>query len=819
MENKKHYLHGTWELSSSYLTANCYGTVPGSVYTDLLRNKLIPDPFDQDNEYATREIMNYDFTYTKTFQVSRETLAMHNDLVCEGIDTLGEMTLNGVHLASTNNMHRTWRFSLDGMIKQGENTLSITLKSPLEYIKKKHSELQYPLYQARESIKGYIHLRKGSSMFGWDWGPQLPDAGIWRDIYLHSYELGYLNTFQISQDHSLKNAVSITVDCANLIDEITNSLTFKMSVIDPKGKLLDSFSQNALKNNIFSFEIKNPKKWYPVGHGDQPLYTLEFELWDDSKRIDFKSNKIGLREVTVKQETDEFGESFTVVCNGKEIFAKGANYIPEDNLLGRTSPEKTRFLLDSCVLANHNMIRVWGGGIYPPNYFYEQCDELGLLVWQDLMFACSVYDMNDACLVETMKQEIIDNLERIRHHACIALICGNNENETAIENWNVPSKEISKQFYELQYIEIIGSLMREYCPDIFYWRSSPSSKDLFHNTNADGIGDMHYWGVWHNNEPITNYRLYYPRFMSEFGLQSFPGLKTVSTYARVEDLNIFSYVMEVHQKNSTANVKILNYIGKMFRYPKDFDSLLFVSQIIQAEGIRYGAEHWRRFHGRCMGILYWQLNDCWPVASWSSIDYYHRWKALHYHSKKFYAPILLSIEESQTDAVIHLSNDSDNVVKGELCWQLMDFDGIVKQAGKSKIEVSSRESKALKSLSLNLTQKEARKSVLYASLTHDDQLIAENQVSFSPDKHLELLEPEIGFDLFESEGNFVMILSSKKYAKYVEVSVNGEDIIFSDNYFFLIPKQKKVIMFKSKHPLDEIANHIMVRSLFDTYER
>ncbi|PKL01388.1 MAG: glycoside hydrolase family 2 [Tenericutes bacterium HGW-Tenericutes-1] len=814
---KKISLAGKWLLTSNFKNVQCEGNVPGSVYQDLLNHQLIPDPFDQDNEYVVRDVMKFDFRYARSFVVPSLKDFHKFVLVCEGIDTLSDIYINNVLIANTDNMHRTWRFDLSKLLHEGTNSIEVFLKSPLEYISKKSEACQYPLYQARDAVKGYTHLRKGSSMFGWDWGPQLPDAGIWRDIYIELIEKARIDDILIKQHHHLNDSVELECDITSQIFYKDEPINLECEIIDSNGKIIYQHISTLKDKLHLNHTIFDAKKWYPIGYGKQPLYTLKISLVSHDLLLDEKQVRIGLRTATVLRENDQYGQSFTFVINGIKVFGKGADYIPEDNLLGRTNEELTRKLLQAAIQANHNMVRVWGGGIYPSDYFFNICDELGLLVWQDMMFACSVYDMTDLDWVETMKLEIKDNLIRMRHHPSIALICGNNENETAIEFWHVPSVEVSKEFYIEQYNEIIPEIVAEYFPQIDYWPSSPSSGTTFKDSNSDNYGDMHYWGVWHNNEPISYYRHYYPRFMSEFGIQSFPSIKTVKTFAREEDLNIFSYIMEQHQKNNTANDKILNYVGKMFRYPKDFESLLYVSQLIQAEGVRYGVEHWRRNYGRCMGALYWQLNDCWPVASWSSIDYYHRWKALHYHSKKFYQPILISIQENKNEADIYLTNDTLKDISGTITYKLMNFEGHVTLTESINVSIKAQSAEKYAHIETNLDHHALMDTVLYCNFVVAGEIVTENQVSFVPDKHLLFKKPTIEFKVEMINEEFIITLKSDRYAKYVELSFDESDEIFSDNYFFLIPNQPKKIQLSTQKSEEEVQSSLKIRSLFDTY--
>lgn len=805
-------LNGKWNLKYKFLKDFIEVDVPGSVYHDLLSNNLIPDPFVGDNQYFVRDIMKHDFIYKRDFQVS--FVKQRNFLVCQGLDTITEIYINDHLIAETNNMHRTYRFDVTNYLKLGDNRIQVVFKSPIKYINERVKTRDFELFQASDALPGYPYIRKGSSMFGWDWGPQLPDAGIWRDIFIEQINSAHISDVLINQVHH-KDYVDLEVDINHISFNSDEKMTYEILVYQMDQSIVKKVQTDEINKQV-TIRIDDPKLWYPSGYGKQIFYYVKINLINQKDVLDTYDTRIGLRNVTVKQVPDEFGETFTVQVNGLDIFCKGANYIPEDNLLARTNKELTEDLLISAKEANHNMVRVWGGGIYPPNYFYDLCDELGLLVWQDLMFACAAYDVTDKKWLETTKHEIIDNLKRIRNHPSIALICGNNENDMAIEYWDIPEREKAKELYKKHYIDFLEPIVNEYYPNMTYWHSSPSSKVLFEDTNSEKYGDMHYWGVWHANEPITTYRKLYPRFMSEFGLQSFPAIETVKSFAKEDELNIFSYVMEQHQKNKTSNDKILNYIGKMFKYPKDFQSLLYVSQLIQAEGIRYGAEHWRRNNHRCMGILYWQLNDCWPVASWSSMDYYHRWKALHYHSKKFYQPILLSIEEEHSNASIHLTNDSLKEVGGTVLWTLYTFQGQLLDSNEMKISVPQQASKQVFDLSFKrFNQKQLMNLVLTATFIQDETIVSSNEVSFVPDKYLKLIKPEFEMKLTNKGSNYNLSLSTNTYAKYIEIKIKNKNTRFSDNYFHLLPSIEKTIIFESNQQIE--LSDIEIKSLFDSY--
>lgn len=795
-------LGGQWQLHIPHLNQTIEGVVPGSVFNDLLNAKLILDPFYRTNEYEVREWMRHEYHYIREFNYQKEK--KHVDLCCEGIDTLADLYINDKLLAQTNNMHISHRFSLDDYLVEGTNVLRIELKSSIKYIEEKEKACPNRLYQQGDAMRGFIHLRKAHSHFGWDWGPQLPDAGIWRYIGLHAYNDSYIDHILVNQVHN-QNQVNLSYQ-VNL-NQISQA---HISFIDPSGHHI--YDGDSIQGQII---IENPELWWPVGYGKQPLYQLIVTTEDDQKIM-----KIGLKESTIKREPDAYGESFTYVHNGVEIFLKGANYIIEDNVTGRTNINVSKKLLQDALAANHNSVRIWGGGIYPSDEFYAFCDEKGLIVWQDFMFACAFYNLDDKELLQTIEIEIKDNAKRLYHHPSLMMFCGNNENETAAVHWFIPSLEVSKRMYLLLFENLIPKWLKELDINTYYWPSSPSSGGNFKDPNSDNYGDMHYWGVWHLNEPIENYRRYFPRFMSEFGIQSFPSIETVKTFAENSDLHIYSKVMKSHQKNKTANSKIVHYMRHMFSYPKVFEHILYVSQLIQAEGIRYGVEHFRRNYGRTMGSIYWQLNDCWPVASWSSIDYEGRWKALHYHSKKFYAPILLSIEENKRKMTVnlHLTNETLENYEGILRYQLLTLNGLSVDEHEIQLNCKKLSTTLHVSIDYSIYKKMKRDLIVYASFRNmKDEVLADNTATFVQDKDLNLKDASIEVAYTKDNGLVSMLLESTTTMRFVEVKY--KDVIFSDNYFHLLPNEPKVITFESHDELDLIEKDMHVRSLVDTYPK
>ena len=655
-------LNGTWQLSAGHRSLESVDMqIPGTVLSGLLAAGKIKDPFYRTNEDATRALFWKDYVFTRTFDVDEELLAQqHIVLVCEGLDTLAEISINGTFLAKTDNMHRTWKFQTKKLLHPGKNEIQIVFRSVLRFIE------DYP-YEAHKkinyipcgSMKGNQLLRKAHSMFGWDWGPQTIDAGIFRDIYLQGYSHARIEDIRIHQQHAKNVSVQTSITLSESVPG--QKLCVELSE-DGADKPLQTklCKTNADGVAAVDFVIENPKLWWPNDYGDQPLYIVRTTLLDeDGTSLESITRRIGLRTLTISQEKDEWGNEFAFCVNGVKIFTRGGNYIPDDCLYTRITEKKLDYILESCRRAHFNCVRVWGGGYYPSDAFYDLCDEKGLIVWQDLMYACNVYDVTDA-FAENCRQETYDNVRRLRHHASLGLWCGNNEIESAWDHWGDFQKETPylRADYIRLFEEVLPKAVQEADGETFYWHSSPSSGGCFDNPDDANRGDTHYWDVWHGQKPFTDYRKYFFRFCSEFGFQSFPCAKTVNSFTLEDDRNIFSRVMESHQKNDAANGKMLYYLSENLRYPKDLTHLLYASQVLQGMAIKYGVDHWRRNRGRCMGTLYWQINDDWPAPSWSSIDYFGRWKALHYMAQKFYAPHAVSMTLEDHRCHVYFSNES-----------------------------------------------------------------------------------------------------------------------------------------------------------------
>ena len=777
-------------------------TIPGSVYGNLLQQGLMPDPFYGMNELDALKLMENDFCFQTVFSLTREQLAADFLLLhFDGIDTLADIYLNDVLLGHTDNMHRVWEFAVREAAKEGENTLRVEIASPTRYIEEENQKVFTG--GSTDAMRGFPHLRKAHCMFGWDWGPRLPDAGLFREVSVLWGRSARLEQVYITQNWSeSKNKVDIiyNVEIEDFTDE--DAYEIRTALYDDEGVLIAEKSSKKDEDGWDTVPVQNPKRWWPHGYGEQPLYRAEVTLLDaEGGELDVWSRCIGLRTMTMNTDKDEWGECFAHEVNGVKIFAMGADYIPEDNILSRVTPERTRRLLEDAVAANHNCIRVWGGGYYPDDWFFDICDELGLIVWQDFMFACASYEL-DAAFARNISAEIRDNVRRIRHHACLGLWCGNNEMETQTldEAWQPSIKQKCDYIKIFEYI--IPGILEEEDPATFYWPSSPSAGGNYDNPWDENRGDTHYWAVWHGNKPFTDYRNYYFRYMSEFGFQSFPCLKTVEKFTAPEDRNIFSRVMEMHQRNTAANGKIMNYLSATYLYPTSFEMLLYASQLLQADAIRYGIEHFRRHRGRCMGAVVWQLNDIWPVASWASIDYYGRWKALHYVEKRAFAPVMISCEEVgelserpfcvaqpetiEKSARLHVANETMEAVSGIVRWALREASGKVILDGEQKVSVEPLSGVWLSKLDFS----EYDELAVYISYSFEQEgvVVSENTSLFTAPKHFAFADPKL---TWKREGSTLEI-SSDAYAKSVEIEGVDGDVRLSDNFFDMNPGVKRV---------------------------
>lgn len=791
---KKINLNGKWIMNSELST-----NVPGSVYSTLLDNKLMDDPFYRDNETKALKLMDEDYEFTKVFTIDTSILSKDNvELVFKGLDTLSSVYLNNKLIGTTNNMHIEYRFNIKKLLKE-ENELKVIFHSPTQFIKKENEKSDWE--GAPECMVGFPHIRKAHCMFGWDWGPHLPDCGIFRDVLIEAYD-AKINEVYITQKHG-KNIVNLNVEVKN------TKGTNKFYLITPNNEKIE-FSKK--------IKIENPLIWWPNNLGEQPLYTVLVELYYKNELVDTITKKIGLRTISMNTKKDKYGENFAHCINGIDIFAMGADYIPEDNILSRVNYDTTYNLLKQCKDANFNTIRVWGGGYYPDDYFFDICDELGLLVWQDFMFACAHYELTEE-FEENIKEEVKQNIIRLRHHACLALWCGNNEMEMFADADRCIHTPYQRADYIKMYEYVIPKLLKENDPNTFYWPASPSSGGSFDNPNDPNRGDVHYWDVWHGNKPFTDYRSHYFRYLSEFGFQSFPSIETVKTFTEEKDRNPFSYIMEKHQRSAAANGKIVNYIQQTYLYPTKFENVIFASQLLQADAIKYGVEHFRRNRGRCMGAIYWQLNDCWPVASWSSIDYYQRLKPLHYYAKKFFSPVMLSCEEEgmltqnmeindsafniKPSVKLNVTNETHETKNVIVKYSLRNINNEIIFEDTKEVSVNKFSAVWLDKVEFN--DIDIFNSYFYYELLENNEVVQSSTLIFSVPKYFNYPNPNLKCEVKGDE----LIISSDNYAKSVSISNENDDLVLSDNYFDMNKGQVIIKVLKGK------IDTINLKSVYD----
>ncbi len=808
-------IHSGWQMRQAGWEEFLPASVPGSVYHDLMQNGKMDDPFWRDNFPKALKRMDHDYEYKTEFAADKALLKSDAVLLrFEGIDTVADVFLNGEKLGHTENMHRTFEFEVKDLLKEEGNELRVLLHSPTRFIKEeyKHNVAD----GSEEAMVGFANLRKTHCMFGWDWGPRLPDAGLWRPVKLLGIEKARVDSVYVTQKHE-DGKVTLHFDVDADVYDREALMGYTVLITDPDGK------ETLCKGSPEEIVIERPQLWWPNGFGAQPLYTVEVRLYAGGKQVDAWKKRIGLRTLTMHIEKDAYGESFAHEVNGVQVFAMGADYIPEDSIFPRINEARTRELLRQCKEAHFNTIRVWGGGYYPDDWFYDACDEMGLMVWQDFLFACAVYNLTDE-FEDNIRAEFADNIKRLRHHASLALWCGNNEMEMFVERGLWVKTPIQKSDYVKMYEYILPKVLKELDPQTFYWPASPSSGGGFDDPNGFDRGDVHYWDVWHGNVPFTDYRRYYFRYLSEFGFQSFPSVETVKTFALPEDCNPFSYVMEKHQRNNAANGKIMNYLYQTYLYPTSFDAFVYASQLLQADAIRYGVEHFRRNRGRCMGAVYWQLNDCWPVISWASIDYCGRWKALHYAAKRFFRPLTLSCaeeglltqnpninferyeyEENALKKGMRLCVENETMLSHtvEVTWQLRRADASVIRQGRETVTVEPLSSKWLEYE--DFADADTFGDYIAYQMTENGAPAASGTALFCAPKHFRFADPQLALRV---EGDEIVVTAAA-YARSVQI-LNADDTLkLSDNFFDMNAGETRVRILSGQ------PSGLRVRSVYD----
>jgi beta-mannosidase len=790
-----------WLFNKQGETKKYKATIPGTVHTDLFANQLIPDPFFGANEKQLQWIENENWEYETTFSLSEKEISNENiELEFEGLDTYATVFLNGKIVLEADNMFRKWIISAKNQLKKGKNQLKIVFQSAVQKGKEEAAKLSYTLPE-----KERVFVRKAQYQFGWDWGPRFVTAGICRKVQLKFWNNA---TFEDAKHEQVY--VSEKLAKLNFILQIKSQRDQEIKIFHNekyyyfyliKGK-------NELKIPV---SIENPKLWWCHGLGDPYQFLFQFEIIYKDTIIDYTAVKVGIRKIEFIQDKDEFGTSFYFKLNGKPVFMKGANYVPSDSFIPKQTPSSYHELVQNARKANMNMLRVWGGGVYADDEFYNACDANGILVWQDFMFACAMYP-GDEKFVENVKQEVIDNVNRLQNHPSIALWCGNNENDEGWHNWGWQKQfqyskadstkiwnDYKKVFHEVIPQTLDRLLSKE---KNLYWPSSPSIG--WGRKESLSQGDSHYWGVWWGKEPFETYQKKVGRFMSEYGFQGMPNMVTLEKVIPKEDFNFTSEAFKNHQKHPTGFETINEYMARDFPVPSALEKYNYVSQILQAYGMKTAIEAHRLAKPYCMGSLYWQLNDCWPVTSWSTLDYYGNWKAAHYQVKESFAPIFFAVTENENKLSIIGGNDNLDAISGTLVVKLIDFSGNELWTASKECTLDvEKNTNCLQISNAELPKFDKEKTVLVLAFTSNHTKTVAHHYFVKP-KDLRLEKPNIEIKIV---GETLIELKTNTLAKNVYLEAN--DTFFEENYFDLVPGIPKII--KTQKPTQETK----VLSLFD----
>ena len=830
-------LSGAWQLRQADTDDWLAAQVPGGVHTDLMAAGRIADPFIGDEELRVQWVAERDWEYRRTFTVDAAVAAEeHLALVFDGLDTLAEVRLNGRLLGKADNMFRTWRWDVTGRLLPGDSEISVAFASAVRYCAEHEAVRYLDRPKDENTMPGGPYLRKAPCHFGWDWGPKLPNIGIWQEPRLEGWSVTRLTDVRLSQKIEGGRArIAARVEVERTAGSAP-ALTATLRVRHPGGRVdaVEAAVPTGESVADLAVDVVDPELWWPNGLGTQPLYKVEIELAAGDRKLDHKSYQVGLRTLELRRESDAWGESFTFVVNGVPVFAKGSNWIPADSFPARVTAEQLDALLGAAAATNHNMIRIWGGGYYETETFYDLCDRYGILVWQDFMFACSVYPLTDPEFLANLEIETREQVRRLRHRACLALWCGNNEMERGwtIWGWDRPENADLKAAYLRYFSVTLAEWVAAEDAATPYWPSSPSSGRPLEAPIGGNSGDEHEWIVWHALAPFSAYGHETYRFVSEFGFESLPAIATVARFAPdPADWNLGSPMLDHHQRCPVGNARILYYMAQQFRLPKDFPSFVYLSQVLHAEAMRVGVEHWRRLRDRCSGALYWQLNDCWPVSSWASIDYYGRWKALQYATRRFYAPVLLTAEVEEDRVSVAVTNDLATPWRGEVRWSLESLGGSVVASGTGAVAAGGATTTpvCLVPIADIKARDFQRGTVLVAELWAEGGSVpaARTVTTFGPDKQLLLAKPNLEVSVWaatDSErggagaaGRAFVRLVSDTLVRAVELSVEGADVVFSDNYFDLPAGRRVEVSFELPAGWSLPQASVRVRSVVDTY--
>lgn len=812
-------LHEGWKFRQARLTNWYPATVPGVVHTDLLQNKIIEDPFFRLNERGLQWIDKEDWAYETCFTLAADMMRKENmELVFEGLDTYADVYLNDECILKADNMFRRWSIPVRQYIREENNILKVYFHSPVKIDVPKWDALpyQYPASNDQSENGGLfnkkisIFARKAGYHYGWDWGPRLVTSGIWRPVYIRAWSDLRINDVFIEQKEvGAGRAViagHVELDADKDMDGVLVTITDEAT-----GRVLGEWQADLKRGTnrvTVDFVLHKPKLWWSNGLGEPFLYRFRTDIIAGGELLDSKTERVGIRSLKVVHQPDKDGHTFYIELNGRPVFAKGANYIPSDNFLPRVTPENYKRTILDAAGVNMNMLRVWGGGIYENDVFYDLCDEHGIMIWQDFMFACSMYPAEGA-LLDNIHQEAVDNVKRLRNHACIALWCGNNECQDAWLGWGWKceierqNKEYADKIwaqYRQQYHVTLPGVVREYAPGTFYWPSSPFAFEGEMSGTTDG--DRHYWSVWHGKAPISDYDSEKSRFFSEYGFQSFPEFDSVKRYAPYpEDWDIRSEVMMSHQRGGDhANGLIETYLLNEYKKPRDFRAFLYMNHVLQGDAIKTAIESHRRQMPYNMGTLFWQHNDCWPVASWASRDYYGRWKAQHYYVRKAYDDILISSVVEGDDLKVYAVSDRLENTSGRLQLQVCQFDGTVVHHWGKSVGISGNDSRVCFSAPLAKLLEGANRGTVYVRVDYTDKSgrVYHNNYCLGKQKDMDYPKVDLQTEVRSIEGGYEVTVSADKFARAVCLSVADNESVYSDNYFDVQPKSSVQVQVRTR---------------------
>ncbi|HHY48746.1 MAG TPA: glycoside hydrolase family 2 protein [Alphaproteobacteria bacterium] len=812
-------LSGEYELTSpTRKKVRTTITLPGDVHSALIRAGEIPDPYFGDNEQAVMWVSRTPWTMERTFKASSADLEGYLTLTLEGVDTIARVILNGETVAHTQNMFVRYDIDVTGKVRAGDNTLRLEFEVARDVARARAEAHPFPIPFTSNYLSNGLEgvhmnfIRKVACHAGWDWGICLMPTGVYGRMAIRRSRLARQESVQVAQRHA-RNRVELTVTTrifAFADGEV--SLTHRLEGDTVGGAVRVTKGENVF---VHTLVVRDPRLWWPNGQGDQPLYTLVTTL--DGERT---TRRIGLRQLEWVIEKDAIDHTFKCRINGRDITMMGANWIPADAIPSRITPKAVRDLLESARAANMNMLRVWGGGQYEPDWFYDLCDELGLLVWQDFMFSCMCYPA-DRAFLEDVRLEITQQVRRLSHHASIALWCGDNECIGAI-GWHEVTRN-NRERYVANYTRLnfmLQTIVEDEDPSRRFWPSSPSLGylDFSDGWHSDTRGDTHFWQVWHEAAPFERAREVNPRFASEFGFQSFPSMNVIATFTRPEDRNPSSPVMESHQRNTGGNARILETMARYFRFPRDFDQMVFLSQVQQGLAIKTAIEYWRSTKPRCMGTLYWQLNDTYPVASWSSLDYGGQWKPLHYMARRFYRPISVVVVPDGDQLLVKAVNDTAERVTIGVEVLAVDVGGGERRlhAGRARVSPDA----ATVAARIPLGKLRAGEFLFFTWTDEAGRPLGDNDYFPRAYKEYDLPPARIKASWSGGDGAPVLTLSSDRPAFFVTATVSDPGY-FSDNALTLLPGRPARLTFTprlgARPTRERLAASLRLRHLRETW--